>query len=1163
MAFSSSIASTIESNLAPKPPANNIPIIATGGLITTGKDAIGDYKIHTFSAGATFRLTQAYEGAVFEVLIVGAGGAGQPNYQGYRPVYDIQEQIVPYLGNQVYYVPGSGGAGGSVIYISNLQVPLGNNSVIVGTNANYGDSSFSEFIAGGKGRGCSIPEKAKFDSTKTHNIYYEAHDGCPGAQSFIGNGGLSPLYRWAPWQVDQSFGWDKNYYGVTYNISGQDVAYGVPGPTGYRAGSGPYSYSDPTFNNTLAASTTPGSGSKGNTGQPGRPGTVIIKYYVNNPKNKIFLNGGRVTANTNYTFHEFRNVINWPLLINRLPSDQKIDILISSPGNLEPYDNGSSGNIRIFYNQKVEFGDVYYIDAKPLSALNAGAVTGLVNTLRFEGGSSSVLRVNRGQAYTMGYGASFAVDSRGLLTVVNPGSGYSSGRDFVAGKYYLYDPRSYTTTFVQSGEAIIDTQKNVDYDTVYKTAAEVRVRKYSTYFKNKPLTQWSLKADVGLINKTGLLGSSSEKSNSSNTLINYFGYGTDCYDNDVLTLSDYGNYVNYDPTGNVFTVILNPDWPISGPQYISQFTANTKGMYLNFSGANVRYSAAATSNNVVRSPAYKTMQDNYVPPDPARVIIRYKSYTPAIDPPKTSNVVAQTTVSGSATFTTPGIGYWTCPKGVYSVNVLCIGGGGAGGVNFERCLATGGGGAGVGWKNNIPVVPGKKYMYKVGLGGQPDAGESNFIDNLSPYGGPALIPAGASWPGGAGGGGQKSFFIDDWLVCGSGGGGGTGGDRMAKSWFWSNPDYSSNWQNIRAIKKRQTGKDGESNTFAYYTKKDTKTGNTIYFMPPRDANWPAEINTLATITTTLPTNPIVGQGYIFSNTNTIYVYKNGKWNNLGSSAPSSYAWLNQYNANGKNILISVGGKGDTPDDPAITAGTVRTISQGGGWAGQSGGKGKSSNTVGIFATQQITNVPYDFQIYYGYTQPPGWNPLTKTLTSLPFYTPNGGAGTGGYDDSITSGGGGNAGKGIVTLGYPTGTDSYGVTTYGFLRTISATPAFGGGGVGALGKGKTATDSLKANTVGLGGSNGQNGGVVTTKTYDWRSYLPRSTQVPGKGGTYGAGSGGGNAEGVDGFLEVVMPFPGYYILTEPNMGRGSPGANGVVRIVWGQNKAWPNSNTATA
>jgi hypothetical protein len=1153
MPFISSIASTIENNIAPIIPANNIPIIASGGTITTGTDSIGDYKIHTFNSSETFQLTQAYEGAVFQALLVGAGGSGSPNSQGYHPVYNIQEQIVPFLGNSVYYVPGSGGAGGSVIYISNLQLSVGNSSVVVGNTTNYGDSSFSGFVAGGKGRGCSLPEKATLDSTKEHNLYYEAHDGCPGAMSFIGNSQLSPLYRWNAWPYDQCFGWDKNYYGVTYDISGQNVAYGVPGPTGYREGTG--AYNDPKFNNTLQASTTPGSGSKGNTGNLGQNGITIIKYYVNNPKNRIFLNGGRVTANTNYTCHEFRNVTNWPLLFSRLPKDQKIDILVSSPGNLEPYDNGSSGNIRIFYDQKVEFGDVYYIDAKPLADLKPGAITNLIFTQLFAGGSSSILRIKRGQAYTMGFGATFDLAPGGFLKVTDPGSGYSRGRDFIGEKYiYSYPYPPYTQTMVTGGEAIIDTQGNDSASVLYKTAAEVRVRKYSTYFKNKPLTEWSLKSSVGLINQGGILSGTAAKSNSSNTLINYFGYGTDCYDNDVLTLSDYGNYVNYDPTGNVFTII-------PGTSTVA-FTANSKGMYLNFTGANVRYSAAATSNAVFRSPAYSTMQDQYVPPDPARVIIRYKSWVPAIEPTVDSNVAPQTASTGSVTFTNPGTGYWTCPQGVYSVNVLCIGGGGAGGVNFERCMATGGGGAGVAWKNNIPVTPGKKYMYKVGLGGKADAGESNYIDNLNPYGGPAVINAQAWWPGGAGGGGEKSFFADDWLICGSGGGGGTGGDRMIKSWFWNQPDYVSNWQNPRAIKKRQTGKDGEGNTFAYYTKKDTKTSNTIYFIPPRDANYPAEVNTLSeTIVTSLPVNPVVGRGYL-KNTNDLWVYNNNKWNNLGKTSLSKYNWLNQYNSNSKNILISVGGKGDSPDEPAVVTGSARTTSQGGGWAGQGGGKGKSSNTIGMFATQKVTNVPYDFQIYYGYTQPEGWDAQTKTLTSTPFYTAIGGAGAGGYDDSITSGGGGNAGRGVVTLGYPRGTNSQGQTTYQFLQTVSATPGFGGGGVGILGKGLTSTDSLTANTVGRGGSNGQNGGVVTTQNYDWRSYQPRSTVVPGKGGTYGAGSGGGNAEGVDGFLEVVMPIPGYYILTEPNMGRGSPAANGVVKIIWGSNKFWPNSNTAT-
>lgn len=1178
MPFLTSVASTIDSNPPPTKPANNVPIIATGGTITTGTDAIGDYKIHTFNSSQTFQVTQAYEGAVFEVLLVGSGDAGGPNGQGYRPVYDINENIVPYLGNEPWYYNGHGGSSGAVLYTSNLKIPLGNNSVVVGTANSVGTTSLTLDIPGsnlslsaaGKGGSCSIPEELfRLDSKKEHNLYYEAHDGCLGAYNFTGDGGLSPNYRWTGWPYDKSWGWDKNYYGVKYNISGQEIAYAVPGPSGYRAGSGIFNYRNPTYNNTLQSSTTPGSGGKGNTNETGQSGIAIIKYYVNNPKNRIFLNGGKIVANTNYTCHVFNNVTNWPLRFDKLPPDAKIDILVASPGNLEPFNNGGSGSVRIFYDQKVEFGDVYYIDALSLKDLKPGAAQEFGGGGRlFVNTSSSVYRIRRGQAYTMGYGLVFERDGNGIK-INSPGSGYTNYLDYVQERYDL-GINFPLKTMVDGGYTQIITDSFLQphqpgYDSTNKKACEVRVRKYSTYFKDKPLTEWSLKAYAGRVNKSPG-NTSGAKAFSSNTLVNFFGFGTDCYDDKVLKLADYGNYIDYDPTGNVFTGGI--------------FTGNANGIYLNFSTANVRYAAAATSNTVIRNPQYTTMQDQYVPPDPATVIIRYKSYLPPQLPPQNSlNVAPQTANSGSVTFTTPGIGYWICPPGVYNVNVLCIGGGGAGGVNFKRTPATGGGSAGVAWRNNIPVVPGTRYMYKVGEGGLADA-----MNPPDPFSGTI-----APWPGGAGKGGGKSFFIDDWYVCASGGGGGTGGDRMWKSWFWNNYDFVPAWKFNGII--RRTGGDGESNSFlpanptqfyggydgggiasiTYQT--DTRPANTIYFMPPRDANWSPNVNILYTATNGLPnsSNIVAGAGYILPNTNTIYVYKDGKWNNLGISAPSNYTWLNQYNANNKNILISIGGKGDNPSDTAILTGNARSQSvQGGGWAGQGGGKGKSSDT-GPFVVEKLTDLPYQLRLALGWLagqalingQPHPFDVKTQTYTTPPTPVGTGGAGAAGYDDSIT-GGGGKGAKGTANWGSETGTDSLGNPTYKLLDIVSGLPGTGGGGVGALGKGRTGSDAIRANTAGEGGSNGFNGGIVSTKNYDWRGYLPeaRFTQVPGKGGAYGAGSGAMNTEGVDGFLEVVMPFPFVYILTEPNMGRGEPGANGVVRIVWGENRAWPNSNTAT-
>lgn len=86
-------------------------------------------------------------------------------------------------------------------------------------------------------------------------------------------------------------------------------------------------------------------------------------------------------------------------------------------------------------------------------------------------------------------------------------------------------------------------------------------------------------------------------------------------------------------------------------------------------------------------------------------------------------------------YDTQGTYYWRAPAGVTSVNVACIGGGGAGGGSKD-----GGAGGGLGWKNNIAVVPGQDYLVQVGGAGLSslitrNGGDSYFIDNVTVLGG--------------------------------------------------------------------------------------------------------------------------------------------------------------------------------------------------------------------------------------------------------------------------------------------------------------------------------------------------------------------------------------------------------------------------------------------
>lgn len=154
---------------------------------------------------------------------------------------------------------------------------------------------------------------------------------------------------------------------------------------------------------------------------------------------------------------------------------------------------------------------------------------------------------------------------------------------------------------------------------------------------------------------------------------------------------------------------------------------------------------------------------------------------------------------GEALYTIPGTYSWTAPDNVTSVNVLCIGAGGSGSSGEFAQTQSAGGGGGLGWKNNISVVPGNSYTVVVGLGGvnitnshsNGKAGtDSYFIDlsTVAGFGGAAggqgtwgsnvaNSGAGGAWTGDGGGYGGRGGFTAINFTGGAGGdvGGGGGG----------------------------------------------------------------------------------------------------------------------------------------------------------------------------------------------------------------------------------------------------------------------------------------------------------------------------------------------------------------------------------------------------
>jgi len=136
--------------------------------------------------------------------------------------------------------------------------------------------------------------------------------------------------------------------------------------------------------------------------------------------------------------------------------------------------------------------------------------------------------------------------------------------------------------------------------------------------------------------------------------------------------------------------------------------------------------------------------------------------------------------AGQAEYTTPGTYSWTAPTGVTSVSVVCVGAGAPGQNSPEAA----GGGGGLGWKNNIPVVPGQSYQVVVGAGASSTSaavgqvGSSYFINQttVAGLGGSSNRTGGGFAGDGGGNGGQGGQGLGDGIEPGGGGAGGYTGN---------------------------------------------------------------------------------------------------------------------------------------------------------------------------------------------------------------------------------------------------------------------------------------------------------------------------------------------------------------------------------------------------
>lgn len=129
---------------------------------------------------------------------------------------------------------------------------------------------------------------------------------------------------------------------------------------------------------------------------------------------------------------------------------------------------------------------------------------------------------------------------------------------------------------------------------------------------------------------------------------------------------------------------------------------------------------------------------------------------------------------GQQAYTTSGTYSWVAPSGVTSVSVVAVGGGGGSGNQTASSRQASGAGGGLGYKNNITVVPGNSYTVVVGAEGQ--------IGSPGTAGGDSYFINTSTVKGGGGGGGSQNTRPSGGTYTGDGGGNGGAGALSANSW---------------------------------------------------------------------------------------------------------------------------------------------------------------------------------------------------------------------------------------------------------------------------------------------------------------------------------------------------------------------------------------------
>ena len=497
---------------------------------------------------------------------------------------------------------------------------------------------------------------------------------------------------------------------------------------------------------------------------------------------------------------------------------------------------------------------------------------------------------------------------------------------------------------------------------------------------------------------------------------------------------------------------------------------------------------------------------------------------------------------GQALFDVPGANTWTAPAGVSLVSIVLVGGGGSG--RGQGTFGGGGGGGGLCWINEFPVQGGTTYSLNVGAGG---IGGHNGVSNpgsntwffQAPNPGALLTVAATGGEGGKGSpnsqnaqGGYPvvgSTLTNTYNLEHGGGNGGLGGVHNQGGGGGGAGGYSGNggngqgWTNeFNNSNQAQTAGQGGAGGGGGRTNEDLHGAGGGVNVFGQGENGAAANTTIANI---------ASSGY------------GGSGGSRGHNPPQSYR-PDQDHVGGNNTLTEHGGPFSTHTGNA--GGTIDNVSflinnisrartgrliwhyvSGGGFRGDiqidtvvlSGGATATFNfdsSADNFLTSPDSNVSFGT-----------WSadPTTE-LGNLVSVANGTSLGRWNRDSGGTPSG--STGLGVVDNGFYL----YAEVSSRFNRNFwLASPEF------TIAANQSLTVSYKQ------ARNGTNMGQI--KSY----FLENAVTIPVAvaNGTYGGfyGGGGGGAEGTGGNT-------GDY--------RGGNGANGAIRIIFGPNRAFPNTNT---